>query len=101
MVSTEARPRLTRIRDACAPSASTLNRLTTLSSCPNTGRPTNSTSSIRSSSIVPSTVRSGRAPRGNSPSSATSTVTVPFSTAGSMRVTCPGMTPLRVSMAAV
>jgi len=39
MVFTEARPRLTRVRVACVPPASTLNRLTTLSSCPNTGRP--------------------------------------------------------------
>ena len=61
MVLTDARPRPTRVRDACVPSVSILNRLTTLSSWPKTGRPTKSTSSIRSSSMVPSTVRSGRA----------------------------------------
>ena len=55
-------------------------------------------SSIRSNSTLPSTVKSGRAPRGSAPSSAPSTVTVPFSTAGSMRVTCPAITPLRVSI---
>ena len=40
------------------------------------GRPTYNTSFSRSSSTVPSTLRSGRAPLGNSPSSCTSTVTV-------------------------
>ena len=34
---------------------------------------------------MPSTLRSGRAPRGSSPVIATSTVTVPFCTAGSIR----------------
>ena len=46
---------------------------------------------------MPSTLRSGRAPRGSSPDSSTSTVTVPFCAAGSMRTTLPGMMPLRVS----
>jgi len=41
--------------------------------------------------MVPSTVRSGRAPLGRSPSSETSTVTVPFRTAGSIRETLPAM----------
>ena len=53
-----------------------------LCSWPKAGRPTNKTLSRRSSSIVPSTLRSGRAPRGSSPSSATSTVTVPFTADG-------------------
>ncbi len=44
----------------------------------------------RSSSIVPSMERSGRAPAGRSPVSATSTVTVPSVTDGSMRATRPG-----------
>ncbi len=48
--------------------------------------------------MVPSTERSGRAPRGSSPWSATSTVTVPARTAGSMRETTPAMKPLRVSI---
>ena len=46
---------------------------------------------------------SGRAPRGSAPSSATSTVTVPFRAAGSMRTTRPGtreLVPLRVSTSA-
>ena len=42
----------------------------------------------------------GRAPRGSSPASDTSTVTVPFCTAGSMRITLPLAMPLRVSIAA-
>ena len=48
-----------------------------------------STSFSRSSSIVPSTLRSGTAPFGRSPVSVTSTVRVPFCTDGSMRATRP------------
>src|SRR6266540_4997196 len=64
---------------------------------PKAGRPTYTTSESRSSSIVPSTERSGRAPLGSGPSRATSTVTVPPETDGSIRETCPSTTPLRVS----
>ena len=39
--------------------------------------------------MLPSTLMSGRAPRGSAPSSATSTVTVPLRAAGSMRTTRP------------
>ena len=56
--------------------------------------PPERTSVRRSISIVPSTVRSGRAPRGSGPSSATSTVTVPFCAAGSTRATRPGDDPV-------
>ena len=76
---------------------STRNSPTALFSWPKAGRPTYKTFSSRSSSTVPSTLRSGRAPRGSSPDSSTSTVTVPFWAAGSMRMTLPGMMPLRVS----
>src|SRR6266850_12824 len=94
---TELRPTFTCARVAKPPGCS-LNRFIELSSWPNAGRPTKVTSLRRSSSIVPSTDRSGRAPFGNAPSSATSTVTVPFCTDGSTRVTRPGTMPLRVSI---
>ena len=41
---------------------------------------------------MPSTLNCGTAPGGNAPSSFTSTVRVPFSTAGSIRITWPGIT---------
>ena len=50
-----------------------------------------------SRSMVPSTLKSGRAPLGSSPVICTSTVTVPFCTAGSTRITVPATTPLWVS----
>src|SRR2546428_3371813 len=100
-VFTDERPSFTCTRTAPCPSSARRNRPTTLCSCPNAGRPTYRTSSSRSSSIVPSTLRSGRAPFGRAPASATSTVTVPFSTAGSMRDTFPSTRPLRVSIEAV
>src|SRR6185369_7696697 len=96
---TELRPSFTCARVA-VPSACTTNIPIVLFSCPNAGRPTNRTFASRCRSIVPSTLRSGRAPSGSSPSSDTSTVTVPFCTAGSIRVTCPGTTPLWVSTCA-
>ena len=101
MVFTELRPSCTCARAASPVVGSSLNRPTVLCSWPNAGRPTYRTLSRRSSSIVPSTLRSGRAPRGSSPSSATSTVTVPFCAAGSMRMTLPAMMPLRVSTEAI
>ena len=69
MLFTEARPTFTGTRTAVLPSAPSLNRLIVLFSFPNAGRPTNSTSVIRSRSIVPSTLRSGRAPSGSAPAS--------------------------------
>ena len=48
--------------------------------------------------MVPSTLRSGRAPCGQRALSATSTSTVPFTAEGSIRITRPGMMPLRVSI---
>ena len=45
-------------------------------------------------------LRSGTAPRGNSPVNETSTVTVPFAAAGSFLLTFPWMTALRVSISA-
>ena len=51
-----------------------------------------------SNSIVPSTLKSGTAPFGNSPSREASTVRVPFWTEGSMRITLPAIIPLRVSI---
>ncbi len=47
----------------------------------------NNTLSRRSSSIVPSMLRSGTAPRGSASSNVTSTVRVPPCTDGSMRTT--------------
>ena len=96
-VFTDVRPSCTWTRTAAAPSSTTLNKPTVLFASPCTGRPTYSTSASRSISTVPSTLRSGRAPCGSGPSSATSTVTVPFTTAGSIRITCPAITPLCVS----
>src|SRR5258706_5389242 len=82
-VLTEERPSFTCTRTAFAPWSARRNRPTTLCSCPKAGRPTYRTSSSRSSSTVPSTLESVRAPLGSAPTIATSTVTVPFSTAGS------------------
>jgi len=48
----------------------------------------------------PSTLRSGTAPGGSESSSFTSTVRVPLSTDGSIRTTCPAISPLWVSMLA-
>ena len=44
---------------------------------------------------------SGRAPRGNASLNVTSTVTVPFCEAGSIRATCPLTMPLRVSISVI
>lgn len=85
MLLTEARPTWTGTRWADLPSGASLKRLRVLFSLPEAGRPTKRTSVRRSRSMVPSTLRSGRAPWGRGPSRATSTVTVPFWTAGSMR----------------
>src|SRR2546426_127290 len=50
--------------------------------------------------MVPSTLKSGRAPGGNGPSRLTSTATVPFTGAAAMRVTWPSTIPFLVSMEA-
>src|SRR5215469_4841454 len=94
MLFTEALPTFTGILTAVLPSELSLNSEIVLFSLPKAGRPTLSTFVIRSRSIVPSTLRSGRAPSGRLPSSSTSTVTVPFTTAGSIRITLPEITPL-------
>ena len=56
-------------------------------SWPKTGRPHTTFSGVRTDGSVNAQI--GSAPFGNSPSSATSTVTVPFCTAGSLRTTRP------------
>ena len=94
-LSPENLPPGTRV--AIEDSGSNLNSVALESGCPKAGRPTKTASAIRSICTVPSTDRSGRAPGGNSPSSITSTCTVPFWTAGSMRITWPSTMPLRVS----
>src|SRR4029079_998955 len=99
-VLTELLPSVTCTRLASAPVASTLKMPTVLCSCPNAGRPMYRTLARRSSSIVPSTLISGTAPLGSSPSSETSTVRVPFCTDGSMRITRPFTMPVRVSTCA-
>src|SRR5471030_3101647 len=96
MVLTELRPSFTWMRSAFTPSAPILKSPTTLWSWPNAGRPMKSTSFNRSSSMVPSTLKSGTAPFGSAPVSVTSTVRVPFWTDGSMRATRPSTIPLRV-----
>ena len=64
MVFTELRPNVTFTLLAYLPSGSSLKSVTVLFSCPNTGRPTNTTSSSFSNWMVPSTLRSGRDRRG-------------------------------------
>src|ERR1700730_9498072 len=100
IVVTELRPNFTLTREASEPSSEILKRLIVLSCWPCTGRPTYRTSLRFSSSMVPSTLRSARAPGGSGSSNTASTVTVPFWTEGSMRETCPMTTPLRVSIVA-
>ena len=99
IVLTELRPSATCTSVASCPSALSLNSPTVCWPCPNAGRPTYKTLSRRSNSIVPSTLRSGRAEAGNSPVSVTSTTNVPSRAAGSIRCTSPWMIPLRVSTA--
>ena len=62
--SYDARPSRTGTRTAVRPSGSRRNRRSDVSLLPVAGRPIESTSGIRSISMVPSTPRSGRAPRG-------------------------------------
>ena len=64
---TELRPNWTCARIASLVVGSTLKSPTVLCSCPNAGRPTCRTLSSRTISISPSTLKSGRAPRGSSP----------------------------------
>jgi len=97
VIHTHLRGTFTCARAAPLPWRSSTNMEMVLFSCPKAGRPTYNTLSSFSRSMVPSTLKSGRAPLGNSPVSDTSTVTVPFCTAGSTRLTVPGMTPLWVS----
>src|SRR6266581_1333843 len=98
IVFTELRPNLTLTRTASDPSSIILKIPIVLSACPCTGLPTYSTSFRFSSVIVPSTLKSGLAPKGRGSSIVTSTVTVPFTTDGSIRKTCPPTMPLRVSI---
>jgi biotin carboxyl carrier protein len=81
---TERRPIWTGVRSIW-PGVTTLNRLIVLCSCPVAGLSTNSTLGSRSSSMVASMFRSGRAPAGSAPSRVMSTPTVPPCDAGSMR----------------
>src|SRR5579863_680244 len=97
IVVTDARPNVTGTRDAVLLLGSSLNTPTVRLFCANAGLPTYNTFSSRSTSIVPSTLRSARAPAGSVPGSDTSTSTVPFCAAGAIRTTRPGTTPLRVS----
>ena len=63
IVLTELRPIVTSARGV-ASAVEILKSAIVLCSCPKAGRPTCTVLSTRSSSIVPSTVRSGTAPRG-------------------------------------
>src|SRR6185369_13955076 len=97
IVLTEERPSWTGTRMAALPPSTILKTSTLVSCWPNVGRLTNRMLLRRSISMVPSTVRPGRAPAGSGPSRATSMVTVPSCDDGAMRMMWPGTTPLRVS----
>src|SRR5690606_4574269 len=84
---TELAPSWTTTRSAYWPSGVRRKMLTRELAWPNAGRPMNVTSSSRSMTTLPSTLRSGRAEPGSSGGSATSIVTVPLRTAGSIRAT--------------
>src|SRR3989454_11244717 len=97
---TETRPSFTLTRVASLPSGVNLKIPMVLSACPCTGRPTYITSLRFSMVMVPSTLKSGRAPGGRGPSRLMSTATVPFTGAAAMRVTWPSTIPFLVSMEA-
>src|SRR5438067_8004696 len=99
-VLTELRPSRTFTRCASSPPLISLNSSVWPPGCAPAGRPTKRTFCSFSISMVPSTVRSGRAPRGSSVGRETSTSTEPWFAEGEIRETSPFTTPFRVSTTA-
>src|SRR5436309_3133901 len=99
-VLTELRPSRTFTRCASSPPLISLNSSVWPPGCAPAGRPTKRTFCSFSISMVPSTVRSGRAPRGSSAGRDTSTSTDPWFAEGEIRETSPLTTPFRVSTTA-